>query len=589
MRHLIVLVLCFFSVSVCHAQYEHTSWQQRMGTGKDSVENMKALMVWTPASNANGQNAAAESNAISNALLLGEEAPKPFGEEYPRTWNDSCYRAWRILVDGAPFCAFSLYEFGNGGDMLRYLLQKEQDQAIKLTYFDDLMYICDFRINNLNALNGLPDYGPAKKSSLADVKTWKAHYYYTEGKNISPKVYDKDSAYHYFVDAMKSVREQTSVSGTEVEPYLIEEYFNSCKDLYVVDTDKYIEQFLQDYLDLSSTCKKLYETANEIADVEKSNQQFNKYFNTSLVVNGLMTESGANDAKSIDKHFKATLEEHREDYDYINRALALMMQFNDLPEMDMKKAVDEYARIAYQNPSSMNYYSAIAYALLMKKEVDELFGDEQKRTELRKSMLDAFNKALSLTKTNKEKAEVSWIIAQSLFRPLDEMLENDRSEVEKWEADQMGVISNCETAINLDPDHYAACASYRIMMTYRRIANAYYKIMREGDINDRKHCLELYKTVIDYGNATVQEAERSYNNKIFEQGGTNMASFQEWAVRDAQQPSTIAQNLSKTISNYDAQIKKRKTGLTPAQQEQLRKYNEYMARKKAEEDFWKGK
>ena len=222
----------------------------------------------------------------------------------------------------------------------------------------------------------------------------------------------------------------------------------------------------------------------------------------------------------------------------------------------------------------------------MKKEVDELFGEEQKRVELRKKMLEAFQKALTLTKTNKEKAEVSFIIAQALSRPLDEMFENDRTEIEKWEADQQGVIKYCEDAIDMDPDHYGACASYKIMQTYRRIANAYYKVMGENNINDRKQCLELYKKCIDYGNETVREAERSYKNKIYEQSGTNMASYQEWAVRDAQQPSTIASSLSKTISKME----KRNVELTPSeQQERLRKYNEYMAKKKAEEDFWKGK
>lgn len=589
MRHLLVLVLCFVGANICHAQYEKTTWDQRMGHGKDSVENYKALAIWTPFSNENGRYAAAESNAISNALLQRQEPPKAFGEEYPRTWNDTCYRAWRTLVTGAPFCAFSLYEFGNSGDMLRYLLMNEKDPAIKLTYFDDLMYVCDFRINNLNALNGLPDYGPTKKSSLADVKTWKAHYYFTEGKNISPRVYDKDSAYHYFVDAMKSIREQTSLSDTEVEPYLIEEYFNSCQELYLVDTDKYIEQFLQDYLDLSSTCKKFYETANEIQDVEKSSQQFNKYFNTYWNVQGLMSSSGANDAAMIDKHFKSTLDAHRDDIQYINKALALMMQFNDLPEADKFKAVDEYARIAYKDQANLTYYAAIAYALLQKKEVDELFGDENKRVELRKNMIDAFNKAVSLTNNNKEKAEVSYIIAQCLQRPMDELLADDRAEVEKWEADQMGVISNCEQAMKLDEAHYAACASLLIERTYLRMGNAYYKIMREGDINDRKHALEIYKQCIEYGQYAVTYAEDSYNNKIFEQGGMNMQTIQQQAAANAQTPSTIATALSKTIASYDAQMKKRKSGLTPAQQEQLRKYNEYMARKKAEEDFWKGK
>ncbi len=295
------------------------------------------------------------------------------------------------------------------------------------------------------------------------------------------------------------------------------------------------------------------------------------------------------DHPDVNRYFKTNLDAHRNDLPYINCALAIMIQYGILPEKGSIKTVDEYARIAYANPSEMNYYSAIAYGLLMKKEADELDKEKvQERTDLRKKMHEAFQKAFAMTKSNKEKAELSFIVAQGLSCRLDDRFENDRTEIEKWEADQQGVIKYCEDAIDMDPDHYSACANYKIMQTYLRIANAYYKDMGDNNIYDRKLCLELYIQVIEYGNDTFREADRLSKKNIQEQNGVKMASYMEWAGRDAQQPSAIANSLMRIISNYEVQMEKRNVGLTPAQQEQLRRYNEYKAKKKAEEEFWRG-
>lgn len=581
MRHLLSIIVMFACVGICRAQYENSSWEKRIGHGKDSIESYRALTVWTKYTGDNSNIAYEHPQDFLH--------PNAF-DEYPRTWNAECYKAWQTLVDYAPHSLFSLYASGAGGDMLRYLLHTEQDPAIKLIYFDDLVRISEFRVDNLKELNSIRpnDFGPQKKSSLADVKVWLAHYYFTEGKNLPKTVYSPEKAYTYFVDAMKEVRGQKDLSGTEVEDYLVVEYFNACKDLYLSNEDKYLEQFLQDFLDLSNTCKRLYETANDITDPTLSEQQFNKYFNTYHNVRNMLLETKANDRANIEKHFKSTFEANKNNQKYLSNALDLMMQFDCVPMPDTNSPVDNYARQAYKNNSDLTYYGAIAYALLQKKLATEEM-DSVKRVAYRHEMRDAFDKALSLTKNNSQKAEVNFIIAQALSSPLDPMFENDRNEIEKWEADQMGVINYCELAIDNDPDHYGAAANLLIERTYSRLGNAYYKIMRENNIEDRRQALELYNNCITYANQASAEAERSYNAKIFDQGGQNMPTIQTNAQQLAQQPHTIAQSLSGTIRNYEAQMKKRKTGPSAAQLEQLRKYNEYMARKKAEADFWAGK
>lgn len=569
-----VLAMAAMAALPLQAQYEGTTWMQRLGHGKDSLQNYADQIVWSNYSSANSQVAYQHSNDM----------------KVDRTWDSQSYRSWYNLTHGsASMSIFSLYSSGGGADMLRYLLDREPDSAIKKIYFDDLIWLSDFRIDNLDALNSLPDYGPPTKSTLADVKVWKAHYYYTEGKRLPSQCYDKKKARELYADAMKAVRDQRSVTGTEVEDYLIYEYYNACEELYLSDPDKYLETFLMDNLNCTFTCRRLYETANAISDPEKAEQQFNRYYNVYVNVSQRFAKTGAGERQKIEAHYRAVLPERKSDAASMNRAIMLMILYKCLPSVDQPSVIEKYAEEAYKDKEKLTYFTALAYALTLKCRADEAMGGEQRQA-LRQQMLTAFQEANTLAGDRKKaRAEVCFQIAQALNQPLDSMYANNREEIDKWGQDMDGVMKYYTDAMTIDPDHYTVAANFNMELAYRRLAVAYYNVRGDKDASVRRYVIELTTKAIDHANKTIAEAESAYKRHIYEQDDMNMASYQRNAAANAELPQKLQAACQSWIRQWENSVKPTRTRVNPQYEEQMRKYNEWLARKKAEEAFWRGK
>ncbi len=575
MNRFLLLTLTLFSCLInVRAQYENTTWMQRMGHGKDSVMNMESQMQWTAYVSANA------SIAVKDTAVLED-----------RTWDDKAYRAWYRLITKAPYSQFSLYASGNAGDMLRYLIRREPDRAVQLIYFQDLMEMCELRIKNLDAINSIPDFGPDKKSTLGDVKSWKAHYYFTEGKRIPATVYSKSEAYKYFVEAMDEVRAQKDIAGTEVEPYLVAEYFAACFDLYDSDKEKYLEQYLQDYLDLTSTCRRLYETSASITDPDEAEQQFNRYYKPFIDMQTAFYNSGVNSRKHLEAHFTKQYESHSKDYAYLNKALALMVQFHCVPKTDTLSICDKYARAAYEEESSLNYYAALAYGLSKKRESDEVVGDPDLRIRLREEMMAAFLLAEKKATQSQDKAEVAYNIARALDEPLDPMFTDDLSEIEKWKSNLAGAAEYYNKSIDLAPDKYSVASTYWLGKLNSNVARVYYDYIRNNKIQDiatHEDMLDYCQQAVMNCNNATSEANRCTSARIYEQGGYNMMSFLAWAP-------TTAQNSNQYLSwcsNRLKQIKAPKGGggsVDPEADPTHRAFHDYLRRKAAEESFWQNK
>lgn len=537
---LILLILCGGLQS--YAQSENTKWFNRIGHGRDSLANIENINIWNRYASANQE--------------IAQKNDKDMTVE--RTWDFEVYRAWYRLTHGsARFSFFNLYASGLGGDMLRYLMYHEKDAAAKLTYFDDLMWLCDFRIQHLDELNSLPpppsDYGPLTRSTLGDVKTWKAHFYYTEGRTLPPTVYDKLTAYNLFADAMKTVRQQKSVNGTEVEPYLLREYFNACYDLYKSDPERYKVQFLSDYLDCASTCKRLYEEA-------KTEQEFGYYYNIFYSNGGIKTifkDTGVANPDSLDAYFRRHFEANKHDLDYVNTAIALMVQNGCIPSIDANMCVEQYAEVAYAHPEKMNYFSALAYGMKMNKEAVFLT-DSAARHQKRIEMRTAFEKAFEYAPTNSDKAEVSLQIGKALNQELDETLAGNVDEVERWESDMIGVIKYYEDAITYDADHYAVVANYNLGLVYRIIATDLGKVWkitpkedREKRYNIRKKQVENAKKSIEYFKKVNPEAVKSSENHVYEQDGCFLNDYVNNAQSKGINTTNYANGLQNEVKKYE--------------------------------------
>ena len=101
------------------AQYEGTSWEDRIGTGQDSIYARQNLSMFNMAINQNNF----------------EEA----------------YEAWKPVMEKCPFANLRIYT--DGSYMLQSLITKEADAAKKKAYFDELLNLYDLRLKNLSGLN----------------------------------------------------------------------------------------------------------------------------------------------------------------------------------------------------------------------------------------------------------------------------------------------------------------------------------------------------------------------------------------------------------------------------------------------------
>ena len=102
-----------------YAQYEGTTWEQRIGTGQDSIDTRQNLSLY--------------QMSLQN-----------------QQWAEA-YTSWKAIIEKAPCAQKGIYT--KGAFMLYTLITNEQDKAKKLQYFNDLMMLFDTRVKNLDALN----------------------------------------------------------------------------------------------------------------------------------------------------------------------------------------------------------------------------------------------------------------------------------------------------------------------------------------------------------------------------------------------------------------------------------------------------
>lgn len=542
MNRFLLLTLTLFSCLInVRAQYENTTWMQRMGHGKDSVMNMESQMQWSAYLNANKDTAVLED----------------------QTWDDKAYRAWHRLITKAPYSQFSLYASGGAGDMLRYLIRKEPDRAVKLIYFQDLMEMCELRIKNLDAINSIPDFGPDKKSTLGDVKTWKAYYYFTTGKEVP--LYSAEKAYDYFVDAMKTVREMKSVEGTEVKGYLLWNYYSACKELYLSDNDKYMEQFLQDYIDCTETCNKMTKFGYDSPDTVAGKEIIKEYYNnTYLPIVHDFSKVGVGKKQNLYKYYSSRFEANKDNAAFLEQAIRLMAESSSLDSSACEEFDDMYykfCRTSYRIKPS--YQNCIGYAR------------ECEKNDLREDMRDCYKKAVELADNDEQRALICYRIAKSLRtrKPSEKDSiysggENDpmfKEDFDKW-------TKNTNAALNF----------------YEELVKKYKNtLVNSNNLALNRILVDCYWDMGTIHVLLVTTAPKLIAHLKYIEEYTNLAVKTDPVYVNASMAGALAKRRS-NIAQYHTAIAKyehNKAAYAKAKAE----HDAYEAKKKAEADFWAGK
>ncbi len=346
--------------STAMAQYEGTTWEQRIGTGQDSIDTRQNLSLF--------------QMSFEN-------------KEYAEA-----YTSWKAIIEKAPCAQKGVYT--KGAFMLYSLITTETDNAKKLQYFNDLMMLFDTRVKNLDALNSFEN--EKGRSTMGDVLSLKADYYNWTAPTVEGSEYTLNKSYANYSEAIKMINEN---GGREIEGSVLQNFFLVSDAMYKAAPDVMREKYLQDYLDSKDACEKMLQLAKEAkneGNEEKANKLLEKYDGPLALIEQTFTQSGAADREQIINVYTKKLEKYKTDGAKLNSALNLMAQ-NDCDDSDIYY---QYAEAAYNIEPT--YQSAIGCAQ---------FAQKQGKTE---ESAKYYDKALELASNDNVKGAICLRISKAL-------------------------------------------------------------------------------------------------------------------------------------------------------------------------------
>ena len=343
-----------------YAQYEGTTWEQRIGTGQDSIDTRQNLSLY--------------QMSLQN-----------------QQWAEA-YTSWKAIIEKAPCAQKGIYT--KGAFMLYTLITNEQDKAKKLQYFNDLMMLFDTRVKNLDALNSFEN--EKGRSTLGDVLSLKADYYNWTAPKVEGSNYTLNQSYANYKEAIKMINEK---GGREIEGSVLQNFFLVSDAMYKAKPEAMREKYLQDYLDSKDACEKMLQLAKEAqaeGDAERAKKLVEKYDGPLALIEQTFTQSGAADKEQIVNVYTKKLETYKNDINKLNSALNLMSQ-NDYDDTDIYY---QYAQAAYAIEPT--YQSAIGCAQ---------FAQKQEKAE---ESAKYYDKALELANNDNVKGAICLRISKAL-------------------------------------------------------------------------------------------------------------------------------------------------------------------------------
>ena len=343
-----------------YAQYEGTTWEQRIGTGQDSIDTRQNLSLY--------------QMSLQN-----------------QQWAEA-YTSWKAIIEKAPCAQKGIYT--KGAFMLYTLITNEQDKAKKLQYFNDLMMLFDTRVKNLDALNSFEN--EKGRSTLGDVLSLKADYYNWTAPKVEGSNYTLNQSYANYKEAIKMINEK---GGREIEGSVLQNFFLVSDAMYKAKPEAMREKYLQDDLDSKDACEKMLQLAKEAqaeGDAERAKKLVEKYDGPLALIEQTFTQSGAADKEQIVNVYTKKLETYKNDINKLNSALNLMSQ-NDCDDTDIYY---QYAQAAYAIEPT--YQSAIGCAQ---------FAQKQEKAE---ESAKYYDKALELANNDNVKGAICLRISKAL-------------------------------------------------------------------------------------------------------------------------------------------------------------------------------
>ncbi|MBO5794209.1 MAG: hypothetical protein J6R11_03905 [Bacteroidaceae bacterium] len=311
-----------------------------------------------------------------------------------KNWKDA-HISWKWLMKNAPYAISGLYK-GHAPFMLYQLIIAEQDQAKKLEYFNDLMYMFDQRAARLDTLNSM-EKRDNLKSTLGDVLAIKADYYNWTAPSTQGSNYTLNKSYKNYSDAIRMINEK---GGREVEGSVLQNFFLTSDAMYKSAPNALREQYLQDYLDSKDACETMLQLAKEAqaaGEDAKAQKLLAKYEGPLALIEQTFANSGAADREQIIAIYTKKFEEYKTDVAKLNSSLNLMAQNG----CDDDSIYFVYAKAAYDIQPT--FTASIGLAQKAQK--------DGKATEA----LSYYDKALELAADDATRGRICIKVAQALI------------------------------------------------------------------------------------------------------------------------------------------------------------------------------
>lgn len=545
MNKLFILLMACSTVALCSAQLPaEGDWRDRLGI----IDQQKVKELYP--------------------FVFSKTSPINGGTD---TLDTEFYIKIKQLMSLAPYSDYyyysgNLYEYPNS--MYKLMLDRTSDPAVKVMLVEDVIEHGKMYVDHLDSINVIRELNSGTKGnpltmSLAKIK--RAHYNYKfahDPKYYPQHLYDKKKAYELYREAFKDfLAAKDEQGGTELEAYYVMEYFKTCYDMYKTDEEKYYEQFLTDYQEIVQVCDKLlipyYDIPDSIKEKDILYNGYNYWTNARKGgevkddgIKALFAASGAAAPERLSAYYENRLNENRRDSAYLNKAISLMNENN----CTQTEAFFSYCEAS--NAIAPTYLNCIGCAFA------------SRAYKMRDEMIKYFLAAQKLATNDLQRGLIAYQIGceTNFQRPKDangKNLGKDTPEYEEWTKNIMLSAANLKQVLQYQEAfrNSPSIAVRKIPATAAwQLGLAYYRM------------------------ASIEQSSKECGQAI---------TYIEMAMKASPQDyNTNAQDMIDNINSVRAQYIERENRINrnaKQRAELQRRYDEYMKKKKAEEDFWNQK
>ena len=383
------------------------------------------------------------------------------------------YESFKKLMDAAPYVDWNFY----GGKMFdeirsdlghrtiyESMLDSIPDLAIRTVLVEDFLALARNMVDHLDSINVVrnnrnTDIKAADDTlSLPVAMTKYAHLYYKYAGN--PKyypahLYDKVQARENYRKAFRMLVDNNIDPGDELEAFYVREYYLACEDLYKSDKEKYYEQFLQDYLEIVESCDNLllpyidnikpkdakYDQYKLITDQDRRVPVSDTIINGQRVVSKdsiiipygikkLFPLTGASNPDHMSKYYLGKLASHRNDQDYMEKALYVMNELGS----SRTEAFYSFSDASYAIKPT--YLNCLGCAF------------SSKECGMQEDMHEFYRQAVSLTQDSLERGLVYYYISDGI-EPVKSPGGRESEEFLNWDEEMSVAVNYLDKVVKL--------------------------------------------------------------------------------------------------------------------------------------------